>query len=60
MQWLDGPPCVLSFSREPGFACLVNLGGEPVRPGCNAVLLASGELTHDGLVPPDTAVWLAR
>jgi alpha-glucosidase len=60
MQWLDAPPCVLSFSREPGFACLVNLGGEPVRPGCNAVLLASGELTHDGLVPPDTAVWLAR
>ncbi len=60
MQWLDAPPGVLLFAREPGFICLVNLGGEPVPAPDDAVLLASGELTDNGRVPSDTAVWLAR
>jgi len=37
---------------------LLNLGFEPARlPDGAEVLVASGELTADGLVPTDTAVW---
>ncbi|WKU08480.1 glycoside hydrolase family 13 protein [Micromonospora sp. HUAS LYJ1] len=58
LTWLPAPPQVLAFAREPGFACLVNLGAEPVTlPGHDRVLLASGPLDDDRL-PPDTAVWL--
>jgi alpha-glucosidase len=60
MQWLDGPAGVLAFAREPGFACLVNLTDQPVSPPGGALLLTSGQLTDDGRVPPDTAVWIAR
>ncbi|MFJ8686633.1 glycoside hydrolase family 13 protein [Micromonospora wenchangensis] len=58
LTWLPAPPRVLAFAREPGFACLVNLGAEAVAlPGYDRVLLASGPL-HDDRLPPDTAVWL--
>ncbi|MFE7874553.1 alpha-amylase family glycosyl hydrolase, partial [Micromonospora humida] len=58
LTWLPAPPPVLAFAREPGFACLVNLGAEAVAlPGHDRVLLASGPL-HDDRLPPDTAVWL--
>jgi len=57
--WLDSPPQVLAFSREPGFVCLVNLGVDPVDlPPHDEVLLASGSL-DDGRLPSDTTVWLA-
>jgi alpha-glucosidase len=50
---------VLAFRREPGFACLANLSGAPVPLiEHDRVLLASGPLTEDGQLPPDTAVWL--
>jgi alpha-glucosidase len=49
---------VLSFTRDPGFACLVNFSAEPVPlPLHEKVLLNSGSL-ENGLLPPDTAVWL--
>lgn len=58
LTWLPAPPQVLAFAREPGFACLVNLGAEAVAlPAHDRVLLASGPL-HDDRLPPDTAVWL--
>ncbi|WP_431928698.1 glycoside hydrolase family 13 protein [Micromonospora wenchangensis] len=58
LTWLPAPPRMLAFAREPGFACLVNLGVEAVAlPGYDRVLLASGPL-HDDRLPPDTAVWL--
>ncbi|MEU7960493.1 glycoside hydrolase family 13 protein [Micromonospora humida] len=58
LTWLPAPPPVLAFAREPGFACLVNLGAEAVAlPAHDRVLLASGPL-HDDRLPPDTAVWL--
>ena len=60
MEWLDRPAGVLSFTREPGFACLVNVTGEPVPVLSGAVLLASGDLTDEGLVPRDSTVWLDR
>jgi alpha-glucosidase len=60
MSWADAPAGVLSFSREPGFLCVVNLSAEPVASPEGTVLLASGPLAGDGRLPPDTAVWMAR
>ncbi|NED53539.1 glycoside hydrolase family 13 protein [Micromonospora aurantiaca] len=58
LTWLPAPHGVLAFAREPGFTCLVNLGGAAVPlPAQNRLLLASGPLDDDRL-PPDTAVWL--
>ncbi|AJT70064.1 hypothetical protein T261_8471 [Streptomyces lydicus] len=59
LTWLDAPAGVLAFTREPGFACIVNLSADPYRlPEHDAVLLASGPV-EDGRLAPDTAVWLA-
>ncbi|GAA2155734.1 glycoside hydrolase family 13 protein [Actinomadura napierensis] len=56
LTWLPSSDAVLSFTRDSGLTCTVNLGAEPV-PVTGEVLLASGPLP-DGLLPPDTAVWL--
>jgi alpha-glucosidase len=58
-HWDADPPAdVLSFSREPGFRCVVNLGAEPVPiPAGAEVLVASASLTG-GSIGPDEAVWL--
>ncbi|MEU0196093.1 alpha-amylase family glycosyl hydrolase, partial [Streptomyces afghaniensis] len=59
MTWLEAPEGVLSFSREPGFLCVVNLSAEPYElPDHTAILLASGPLKN-GRLEPDQAVWLA-
>ncbi|MEU4272612.1 glycoside hydrolase family 13 protein [Streptomyces sp. NPDC026092] len=56
--WLPSADGVLAFTRGPGFTCLVNLTPDPVElPAHTEQLLASGPLT-DGLLPPDTTVWL--
>ena len=50
---------VLAFRRGDEAACVVNLSAEPVAlPAHEAVLLTSGPLTDDGLLPPDCAAWL--
>jgi alpha-glucosidase len=57
---------VLAFRRGPGFACVVNLGEEPVDPPAELampgarVLLASGPLDADGRIAGSTAVWFGR
>ncbi|MGK5692160.1 DUF3459 domain-containing protein [Streptomyces sp. URMC 128] len=59
MTWQDATEGALSFSREPGFACLVNLSAEPcVLPARAELLLTSGPL-EGGWPGPDQAVWLA-
>jgi alpha-glucosidase len=60
LRWLDAPAGVLSFARDPGLQCLVNLAAEPVSMPAGTVLLASGPRADDGRLPPDTAVWIAR
>lgn len=56
--WRDGPEGVLSFSREPGFVCVVNLSAEPYElPGLSALLVAGGPV-EGGVLGPDQAVWL--
>ncbi|MEU6084454.1 glycoside hydrolase family 13 protein [Streptomyces sp. NPDC047108] len=61
MTWHSTPESeVLVFDRPPGFRCMVNFADAPVAlPEESRVLLASGPLT-DGLLPTDTAVWLAE
>ncbi len=59
LVWNDAGEGVLSFTRAPGFACIVNLSDHPYRlPEYDRVLLASGPLDGDQL-PTDTAIWLA-
>lgn len=59
LRWLDAPPDVLAFAREPGFVCLVNLSAAPSPlPAGTRVLLASGPLTGHQEIPVDTAAWL--
>ncbi|WP_410810417.1 glycoside hydrolase family 13 protein [Micromonospora sp. 067-2] len=58
LTWLPAPDGVLAFSRGGGFRCLVNIADSSVPlPAEGELLLASGPL-DDGLLPPDTAVWL--
>lgn len=58
MGWIETDDDVLAFARGPRFACVANLGENPVDlPAHAGVLLASGELTA-GRLPSDTAVWL--
>lgn len=60
LTWESSPDSdVLSFSRSPGFRCVVNLADTPVQlPAHRDVLLASGPFDGDRL-PGDTAVWLS-
>jgi alpha-glucosidase len=54
----DAPANVLSFRREPGFRCIVNLSTSAVvLPGGAEVILASAPLAA-GRLAPDTAAWL--
>jgi alpha-glucosidase len=65
LRWLEagrGASGLLAFSREPGFIFAANLGPAPVPlPPHQEILLASepGAAGPDGMLPPDTAVWLA-
>ncbi|MCA1711512.1 MAG: glycoside hydrolase family 13 protein [Actinobacteria bacterium] len=57
LRWADSGAAVLHLQRDPGFICLVNLADADVPlPAGTDVLLASGPV--EGVVPPDTAVWL--
>jgi alpha-glucosidase len=59
MSWCPSAPEVLDFSRSEGVRCVANLSGEPVAlPSGASVLLASGPLTEDGLLPADTTAWV--
>jgi len=61
LTWLDSPEGTLTFSRGEGFACTLNLTGEPVElPAPGRILLASAETAVEGGVvrlAPDSAVW---
>lgn len=59
LEWLDefDPETTVAFAREPGFACVVNLGDRPIALPAGRVLLASGDL-HGGHLAPDAAAWL--
>ncbi|MEU3417741.1 glycoside hydrolase family 13 protein [Streptomyces murinus] len=54
----DSPEEVLDFSRCEGWRCVANLGTAAVAMPAGEVLLSSGPLPGDGVLPPDTTVWL--
>ncbi|MFJ3903773.1 glycoside hydrolase family 13 protein [Streptomyces sp. NPDC090025] len=59
MRWLDAPDGVLSFARPAGLVAVSNLSTTPVPlPPYEELLLTSGPLTDEGLLPPDTSAWL--
>ncbi|MEU6739993.1 glycoside hydrolase family 13 protein [Streptosporangium sandarakinum] len=64
LTWIDSPEGTLAYARGEGFACTVNLTGEPVEiPVPGRVLLASAEpVVADGVarLAPDSAVWWER
>jgi len=60
LAWLPASGDVLAFGREPGFACVVNVGERAVSSPIRAkVLLASQPLCSDGRLPGATAAWYA-
>ncbi len=59
LEWLEAGDTVLAFRRDPGFACWVNLGSEPVALPDGATLLLASQDLIDGRLPADTAAWLA-
>lgn len=58
-QWLDAPPGCLAFRRTgSALVCALNTSDVAISLPPGDVLLSSGPLL-DGLLPPDTAAWLA-
>jgi alpha-glucosidase len=57
VEWYGAPEGCLAFRRGNGLICALNASadGVPLPPG--EVVLSSGPL-EDGVLPPDTAVWL--
>ncbi|GFN00852.1 hypothetical protein Sfulv_56620 [Streptomyces fulvorobeus] len=59
MTWLPAAQGVLAFARTHGLICVANLSDRPTPlPAHRELLLASGPLDGEGLLPGDTAVWL--
>jgi alpha-glucosidase len=58
MSWLEAPPGVLAFRREPGFACVINMSTADVALPINGELLVASGPFVDDLLPSDTAAWL--
>jgi alpha-glucosidase len=54
----DAPEGVLSFTREPGFRCLVNLTDQAIDLPTDAEVLLASEPLPDSKLPADTTVWL--
>jgi alpha-glucosidase len=63
MAWIDTDGELLAFRRDPGFVCVVNVGGEPAPPPDavrdGALLLSSDPLEPDGRLPGATSAWYA-
>jgi alpha-glucosidase len=59
LEWFSAPEGCLAFSRPGGLLCALNASDASVPMPPGEVLLASGPLAEDGLLPPDTAAWLA-
>ncbi|MFF8998141.1 glycoside hydrolase family 13 protein [Streptomyces achromogenes] len=60
LTWTPGAPDgVLDFTRTEAWRSVTNLGTGPVPLPAGEVLLSSTPLPGDGVLPPDTTVWLA-
>ncbi|MGQ0481225.1 MAG: glycoside hydrolase family 13 protein [Pseudonocardia sp.] len=60
LEWYGAPAGCFAYRRTgTTFVCALNTSAEPVPLPPGEVVLCSGQLTDDGRLPPDTAVWLA-
>ncbi|GAA0257106.1 glycoside hydrolase family 13 protein [Cryptosporangium japonicum] len=57
LRWLESSPDVLTFARDSGGTCTVNLSSTPVPLPPGEVILTSAPLT-DGRLPSDAAAWV--
>jgi alpha-glucosidase len=53
----DAPAGVLSFTRDPGFRCIVNITGQPIDLPRHPEVLLSSQPLENGKLPTDTTVW---
>jgi alpha-glucosidase len=59
LTWDENAPAgVLSFTREPGFRCVTNLGEAPISLPAHQKLLLTSEPLADGKLPVDATAWL--
>lgn len=58
LQWAaEQPDTAVAFSNA-GVGVVANLGDAPIAVPAGEVLISSGPLTDDGLLPPETTVWV--
>ncbi|GII04999.1 alpha-amylase family glycosyl hydrolase [Planobispora takensis] len=60
VEWSVEGDGALVADRAGRFTLVLAMGEGPVRLPPGRLLLASGTLTGDGLLPPDTSAWLLR
>ncbi len=59
LSWVDETAdTILHFTRPGGWHCMTNFGAEAVNPPQGPVLVSSAPL-DDGMLPPDTTVWVS-
>jgi len=57
-SWIGSPDDTLAFRRGDDFVVAVNFGSVPAPMPPGQVVLASGPLDDDGVLPANTAVWM--
>ena len=57
-SWIGSPDDTLAFRRGDDFVVAVNFGDVPAPMPPGQVVLASGPLDGDGVLPANTAVWM--
>ena len=57
-SWIGSPADTLAFRRGDEFVVAANFGAVPAPMPPGRVVLASGPLGGDGVLPADTAVWM--
>lgn len=58
LEWIEWGPGALAFRRTPGWASFTNFTAAPIAMPQGRVILASSGLGDDGMLPPDTTVWM--
>jgi len=59
MAWDESHPDVLSFTRGDSFRCVVNISPAAVPLAAYQDILLASAPADDGLLAPDTAIWLS-
>ncbi|MDP9494881.1 MAG: glycoside hydrolase family 13 protein [Actinomycetota bacterium] len=58
LRWLADDDQVVAFARGDRFACVVNLGPEPIELPAHTEVLLMSDALQGGLLATDVAVWL--